>query len=268
MVAAGAAASCSKSDGTDERVDLRKRAADKRQAELRAEVARATAAAREELPDFLARLAKRPSFKDAAEVGEDGDLRWFVYSRDEFERAELSVVKADPFNAWGWNLTGGMGIAPADFGAPGAVRDLIGADESVTRMPVGGMLHVIEAGPLAGAVLVRSMPPMGPRGYQVATVAFHQQTGSLLMRGLCDVGLVPDVAADRELPFKDACTAAVAKRLRKPVAELFPSPWMVSPGASPTCELSLSGDLGGRSYLCTQAAGPDTLVVDLGRARR
>jgi hypothetical protein len=136
-----------------------------------------------------------------------------VYTIAGFDHAERQRVRDHP-EAWSWLLQG-TSVNAKDFGPPGSVHDLL------------------------------------PKGsFQLATVAFHQQSTSMIMGALCDLGAVDGVPANVENDFEDECFAAVAHRVHKPVGEVFSKPWMIRATPDKQCNLSLDDSVLATHYKC------------------
>jgi hypothetical protein len=201
--------------------------------------------------DELARIARDPTSAKPTVTQKEDELDEAVYAIAGFDHAELHRVRGHP-EAWSWLLQGTSASAD-DFGPPRSVHDLLSeGPASIGGYQVRGLIHRIDAGPLAGAILVYSpASPMTPkRSFQLATVAFHQQSPSMMMGALCEFGAVDGVPAHAESGFKDECFAAVARRARKPVGELFPKPWMIRAMPDKQCNLSHDDTVAGVRYKC------------------
>jgi hypothetical protein len=146
--------------------------------------------------DALAEIARDPTKAKATDIQQDDDLYVGVYAIRGFEHAEFRRTPHHP-EAWSWALEGASPTAN-DFGPPGSVRDLLASSPDtkyeVPGFEVTGLLHRIEAGPLAGAILVYSPPsPLTPTpSFLLATVAYFQRTPSMIMMmaPLCEGGIV------------------------------------------------------------------------------
>ncbi len=201
--------------------------------------------------DELARIQRDPTSAKPIATQTEDELDAAVYTIAGFDHAELQRVHGHP-EAWSWLLQG-TSVNANDFGPPGSVHDLMSdAPASIGGFPVRGLLFRIDAGPFAGTVLAYSPDsPMTPKGsFQLGTVAFHQQSTSMIMGALCGLGAVDGVPAHAETGFKDECFAAVAHRVRKPVGEVFSTPWMINATTDKQCNLSLDDKVLGVRYKC------------------
>jgi hypothetical protein len=201
----------------------------------------------------LAAIAKDPTRTKPTTTQTAGELDAAVYAIAGFEHAELQRVHGHP-EAWSWLLNGSEHDAE-EFGPPGSVRDLMAeAPGAIAGYQLHGLLLQIGAGPLAGAVIVHD--PGTKSSFQVATVAYHQQTHSLVMNGLCEFGAVPGVVAHMSSAFHDWCFGQVAAKLHRPVEELFPSPWMIQDVADSQCNRALNGSVPGARSSAAWARRP------------
>jgi hypothetical protein len=143
--------------------------------------------------DALAQIALDPTKAKASDTQQDDNLYIGVYAIPGFDRAEFRRIPHHP-EAWSWALEGAK-VTANEFGPPGSVRDLLAnlpdAKYEVPGFELAGLLHRIEAGPLAGAILVYS-PTSPTPSFQLSTLAYYQRTPSeiMMMGPLCEGGIV------------------------------------------------------------------------------
>jgi hypothetical protein len=221
--------------------------------------------ARVDIPALLAKLVKDPDAQKPDATENDGNLERRVYAIPQFSHAQLVRVKGHP-EAWSWILMNPSGLAVKDLGPSGAVRDLLPGKAAIGGFAVSGVFYRIDAGPLQGAVAINSVPGITKdHTIQLATIAYHRLSDSMMMSALCDLGAVDGVAAESSSPFKDKCLAAVAKQTGRPEAALFPKPWMLRVATDNTCAHELSDTVEAWKYSCRDVGGK--LEVRVSKAR-